>query len=403
MSNTRLKKLFFPIIIISIIFVLIGFSTYKWILKKFKIRINSETEAMVMAIKDEYPNVDEKIIIEKIQNSKDITNSNILEKYGYSNSTVALGSAEEFSRKVCIAYALLAIMFGIVIVIYIAVYTKKRNRKIEEIINYIKDINNKVYTLKIEENSEDELSKLSNELYKITILLKETTENTKKENEGLTNALEDISHQLKTPLTSIGILLDNIEENPVMDDEIRNDFIRSINSQFNLISNLVVSILNLAKIDSGTVKMDDKEFCIMDLLSEIKEDLEILLEVKNINIQINGDIDATIIADYKWQKQAITNIVKNAIEHSNDNSNIYIKIENSSVFLKLKIIDEGEGISKQDMSHIFERFYKSKSSASGSVGIGLAFSKAVIEKNNGYVTVSSEEGKGTTFVIKYLK
>ena len=402
-SNTRLKKIFLPIVIISLIFVLVSYVTYMWILKEFKIRINYETEALIDAIKDEYPDVDDKIIIEKIQNSREVTNNNVLGKYGYGDSVIALESAEEFSKKVGMAYVLLAIIFCLAVVVYIAVYTRKRNRKIDEITNYIKDINNKVYTLKIEENGEDELSKLSNELYKITILLKETAENTKKENESLTKALEDISHQLKTPLTSIGILLDNIEENPVMDAEIRNDFIKSINSQFNLISNLVVSILNLAKIDSGTVKMDDSQFCIIELLNEIKDDLEILLEVKNINLQIKGDLDAQIIADYKWQKQAITNVIKNAIEHSNDNSNIYIEIENSSVLLKLKIIDEGEGISKQDMGHIFERFYKSKSSSNGSVGIGLAFSKAVIEKDNGYITVDSEEGRGTTFVIKYLK
>ena len=109
------------------------------------------------------------------------------------------------------------------------------------------------------------------------------------------------------------------------------------------------------------------------------------------------------IGDYKWQREAITNIVKNAIEHSFENSKIYITAENSSVMLKLNIRDEGEGIDQEDRRHIFERFYKSKRSSEYSFGIGLSLAKSIIEKNNGYITVNSEIGKGTEFEIRYLK
>ena len=127
------------------------------------------------------------------------------------------------------------------------------------------------------------------------------------------------------------------------------------------------------------------------------------LDVKNIKIISNIDEAATINADYNWQLEAITNIIKNAVEHSSDNSNIYINVENTSVFVKIQIKDEGEGISKKDINHIFERFYKSKNSSENSIGIGLSLAKTIIEKANGYIKVESEEEKGTMFEIKYLK
>lgn len=101
--------------------------------------------------------------------------------------------------------------------------------------------------------------------------------------------------------------------------------------------------------------------------------------------------------------EALTNILKNAIEHSRQSSKIYITVENTSLFLKIKIQDEGQGISKKDLKHIFERFYRTQNSSENSIGIGLALAKTIIEQNNGYIKVDSEIDKGTTFEIRFLK
>ena len=127
------------------------------------------------------------------------------------------------------------------------------------------------------------------------------------------------------------------------------------------------------------------------------------MEVKEIKIETNIDNNASFIADYKWQKEALINILKNSVEHSYQGSKILITAENNSVFLKIKIQDYGQGINKEDLKHIFERFYKAKNSSEDSIGIGLSLSKAIIEKNNGYIKVDSELGKGTIFEIKYMK
>ena len=280
---------------------------------------------------------------------------------------------------------------------------EKKFSEIDEINEYIKQINNKNYILKIEENDNGELSKLRNELYKTTVLLKETAEISEKEKENLSTAIADISHQLKTPLTSIRIMLDNIQDDPDMEKEVREDFLIEISKQIDWISSLVVALLKIAKFDAGTIKMENNEINAKNLIDNIVSNLAILMELKNIEIITNVDEKATFIADYKWQQEALTNILKNAIEHSKHNSRIYITVENTNLFLKIIIKDEGSGIDKEDLKHIFQRFYKTKNSSENSIGIGLPLAKAIIEQSNGYIKVETKYGEGTSFEVKYIK
>ena len=298
---------------------------------------------------------------------------------------------------------ILVAIFGVVSLAVYTTYVLIQEKKIREINDYLKQLNKGIYTLKIEDNGEGEFSKLRNELYKTTVLLKEAAENSEKEKEQLTDSLADISHQIKTPITSIRILLDNLEDNPDMEPEVRKDFIREISKQIDWISSLVISLLKMAKFDAGTIKMENSKINAKKLIDNVLDNLSILIEIKEIEVITKIDEKASFIADYKWQLEAITNIVKNAIEHSMQNSKIYITVENTSMFLKIKVKDEGKGISKKDRKHIFERFYKSKDSQEGNVGIGLPLAKTIIEQNNGYIKVDSEPDKGTTFEIKYMK
>ena len=198
-------------------------------------------------------------------------------------------------------------------------------------------------------------------------------------------------------------MLDNINDNPDMSEDVRNDFILEISKQVDWISSLVISLLKIAKFDAGTIKMENEKIDVQKLISDVIDSLAILIEVKEIKIETNIDKNSTFIADYKWQKEALINILKNSIEHSPQGSKILITVENNSVFLKMKIQDFGYGIDKKDLKHIFERFYKAKNSSEDSIGIGLSLSKAIIEKNDGYIKVDSELEKGSTFEIKYMK
>ena len=302
-----------------------------------------------------------------------------------------------------IANILLIVLFSFLWLIIILFYLKRRDKKIKQITKYINEIKNKKYELNIDENSEDELSNLKNELYKITIMLKEESEISKKDKENLKISVEDISHQLKTPLTSITIMLDNLKENPNMDENTKQKFIFEISKQIDWINWLVISMLKLSKLDANVVQFYDEKINLNKFITEIVKNLEIPSEIKNQNIIINGDNEAAFVGDYKWQQEAVTNIIKNCIEHNKENGTINIKYEENNLFTKISIKDEGIGIEKEDLKHIFERFYKGKNSTENSVGIGLSLSKNIIEKNNGIILCKSEIGKGTEFIIKYIK
>ena len=370
--------------------------------EKYEYIVNSAISNIVDTVIEKYPDVREEEILNILRNTKN-NKTNILKKYGYldnENYIKKLEDEKNVDRKINILYISI---FGIVIILIVIYYNNKKEIRIREVNRYLNEVNRGNYKLKIEENGEDEISRLRNELYKTTILLRETAENSEKEKVSLSNSLADISHQIKTPITSMRIMLDNIEDNPNMDSKTRVEFIKEISKQVDWISTLVVSLLKLAKFDAGAIVMKNEEINVRNLIDKAVSNLAIILDVKNIKIISNIDEAATINADYNWQLEAITNIIKNAVEHSSDNSNIYNNVDNTRVFVKIQIKDEGEGISKKDINHIFERFYKSKNSSENSIGIGLSLAKTIIEKANGYIKVESEEEKGTMFEIKYLK
>ena len=398
--NSR-KTIIFGIIVIMLstgIFGVINNIQYR---KYLKI-VNAKIDNIISEVIEKYPDITEEEVLEILKNNE-THESSVLEKYGYTpdiSYIKTLGEQIETNKKQNIA---LVIIFGTVSLGIYLIYVITQEKKIAEINEYIKQINNKNYILKIEENDNGELSKLRNELYKTTVLLKETAEISEKEKENLSTAIADISHQLKTPLTSIRIMLDNIQDNPDMERAVRDDFLADISKQIDWISSLVVSLLKIAKFDAGTIKMENNEINAKNLIDNIVSNLAILIELKNIEIITNVDEKATFIADYKWQQEALTNILKNAIEHSKQNSRIYITVENTSLFLKIIIKDEGSGIDKEDLKHIFQRFYKTKNSSENSIGIGLPLAKAIIEQSNGYIKVETKYGEGTSFEVKYIK
>lgn len=403
-KKSEFKKIILPSIIAIAIFCVIFLEYIAVQNKRYTKIFNSNLEQIILKVKEAYPDVNEEEIIKTIQN-KNIGSqgTNLLKQYGYEEDQMYLESLSKEIARTKLYCIIIIVSLGFVMILIVTIYIIEQNKKIRHINKYLRKVNNGNYGLKIEENSEDELSKLRNELYKTTILLRETAENSKKESENLSISLADISHQLKTPLTSMRIMIDNLCDNSEMDSDTRNEFLKIISSQIEWISSLVISLLKLSKFDSGAIEMSDNMINAKKLIDDVTQNLSILLEVKNIEVVIDSPDEAEFMADYKWQLEAITNIVKNAIEHTDENSKIYITVEDTNLFLKITIRDEGYGIEKEDLKHIFERFYKSSNSSEDSIGIGLSLAKAIIEKDNGYITVDSKVGEGTTFTIKYLK
>lgn len=402
-NKIELKKMCITSCIVIIIF-LITFSIliYKQY-KTYTYNFNQKIAGIIDNVLEKYPDIEKREIVE-ILNSSDKTNNEILREYGIEldKDSVILENNTDFQKFIIIDVSTL-IVFILILSIIVFKYNHSESKKINEITKYIEEINRGNYKLNIEENTEDELSILKNELYKITIKLKEVAENSQKDKTTLKDSLSDISHQIKTPITSILIMLDNILSDENMPEDIKKDFIKDIKRKIVNIKFLVESILKLSKIDSNSIKFIKKEVFIKDIINEAVKNVSMLSELKNIEIIVLGDDSIKTICDLKWQVEAITNILKNCIEHSYENRKIYINYNQNNMYTELKIEDNGTGIDAKDLPHIFERFYKGKNSSSDSVGIGLALSKSIIESNNGYIQVDSKLNKGTTFIIKYLK
>ncbi len=401
-NKLRLKQYITSTLIVFIclfvMFLILNIYEYKTYTKNF----NNKISAIITLVKDKYPEITDKEIIEIINSNKQSDDSFFL-KYGIDidNKAVLLENDKSYHTFLLINMSFLIITIASLCILYFR-YNYKRKNDIKDIIKYIEQINRRNYELEIDTISEDELSILKNEIYKTAVMLKEAALNSNKDKLNLKKSLEDISHQLKTPLTSILVLLDNLIDEPDMDSSIRNDFIIDIKRNVININFLVQALLKLSKFDANTVHFIKKENDLEMIVGEAIKNVSTLCDLRNINIKLNTLENAKVECDAKWQIEAITNIIKNAIEHSKDNSSIIINIDNNRVYSKIEVIDFGDGISKRDIKHIFERFYKGENATSNSIGIGLALAKTIIEEDRGTIAVESNESN-TKFTIKYFK
>jgi len=402
MKNKEYLKNYLIQILITIIIFLVLFLLVNQIQdKEYKKNFNYKINAILEVVKNKYPNIEKKDLID-ILNSEN-SKGNILLEYGYD---LEKDFFIEQNNKVNLQFNIIKIIiscltFTTIIYIFFKSHLKS-DKEIEKIIKCIENINRKNYELSLDELSEDKLSILKQEIYKTTIMLKENADNSLKDKINLKNSLQDISHQLKTPLTSINILLDNIIDDPQMEIDIRQDFIRQIKREITNITFLVESILKLSKFETNTITFIKEEISVKKLINETIKNVSNLSDLKNVNIEVINKCKNKIKCDYKWQIEALTNILKNAVEYSYESNKVLIECLDNNIYTQIKIKDFGKGMDEEDTINIFKRFYKGKNAVKDSVGIGLSLSKTIIEKDNGILLVESKKDNGSTFIIKYF-
>ena len=385
------------IVILNIIFWIMQTKQFN----KYETNTNIKVDSIISNVIEKYPNVSKEEIIDILMS--DNNKNNNLKEYGIdiSKDALILKNKNEYKINTIINILFLIISNFIIILIFVR-YNKNKNKELDEITKYIEEINKKNYKLNIDDNTEDELSILKNELYKITVHLKEESEILKNEKNSLKTAIEDISHQLKTPLTSIFILIDNIIEDKNMDNETKDRFIREIKTKTTKINSLIYSLLKLARFDTNTVEFNKTRTKLINIINNSLKNVELISELKNIEVNIDIEKNIIIDCDPIWEEEAITNIIKNAIEYSKENSKIKIVASSNKIYSKLEITNFNSFINEKEQKHIFDRFYKSNNN-NESIGIGLNLSKSIIEKDGGSIEVLSDKEKGTTFIIKYFK
>ena len=293
---------------------------------------------------------------------------------------------------VFITGALLSVLF--------IIYTVNRYKKIEKLNDYLVRVLAENDTDEILDQEEGELSILKTNIYKTTSTLKYQKELLADDKKNLAAALADISHQLKTPLTSMMVMNDLLVDE--QDEDKRTEFLQTQSSQLDRMNWLIQTLLKLSKLDAGTIVLKREDVLATELVEEAIKPFEIQFDLRNISFE--SDVSkVNIRCDKNWTVEAIQNIIKNCIEHMEDGGQLFVSLADTNIFTQLTIKDTGCGIAADDIPHIFERFYKGKNAGKDSVGIGLALSKSILEEEQAEINVESTEGVGTRFIIKFYK
>lgn len=280
------------------------------------------------------------------------------------------------------------------------IYTKNRYKSLRELADYLRNIPSGKYDLDIRDNKEGELSILKSEIYKVTLMLTEYNEELRKDKLLLSDQMAEISHQLKTPLTSMMMMADLLQK-PLPENK-RRDFTKQIMNQLERMEWLLASLLKMSQLDAGVVTMKREPVLSHQLIQDVLQPFLISMEIKGIGLTEKVDT-VTILCDYKWTIEALVNILKNCTEHTPNGGHITLSVKDNPIFTEIEISDTGTGIHKEDLPHIFTRYYKGKNASSDSVGIGLAMSYRIIKSQQGDIQVKSREGKGSTFTVRLYK
>lgn len=398
----KVKKLlvFFTIIVVA--YLACSNLVYMSFVNKYKKNQNEVLNAVLYKVTEKYPDITQDELM-SILNSNEFYEPNMLENYGINlnDDFVILKNHENAKMYFVINNCIICAMIIAIVLLWISYY-KGEQKRITDVTRCLERINNKDYGIDIEDNVEDELSILKNELYKTAIMLKEHAENSVKDKKNIKVSLEDISHQLKTPLTSINILLDNILDNPEIPNEVMLDFIKDIKKEVVKINFLIGNLLKLSRFDVNAVHMANDANNLKDIIETSVKNVAVLCDLKGVRIECNVK-NMVLNCDFNWQVEALTNIIKNCVEHSFKGGIVTINTSENKIYTLVEIKDNGCGIAREDLPHIFDRFYRGKNSDKESVGIGLALAKSIIEKSGGKIDVKSRLGEYTRFEIRYFK
>lgn len=300
------------------------------------------------------------------------------------------------------AAAVLVFFLSILLIGGSLLFTKWRYREIEKLSVYLREISSGNDTIDVRDNTEGELSILKNDIYKVTRMLSEHRSLLQRDKLQLTDAISDISHQLKTPLTSMTVMADLLGA-PDLPPVKRTEFTHHIRIQLERIDWLVSSLLKLSKMDAKTIPFKKDRIPMKNLIQKALEPVMIPMDIKGQTVSIAGDDDVSFVGDFNWTAEAVINILKNGVEHTPEGGAIAISFSENALYTEIVIADNGKGIPKEELPYIFKRFYKGKNASEGSIGIGLAMAQSIIASQNGVIDVTSDSEKGTQFRIKFYK
>ena len=297
------------------------------------------------------------------------------------------------------------IMVGITFIIFMLfhfIFTYKRYKKINSLSVEIDGILHGKDKINLNEYSEGELAVLNNEIQKLTLTLKQQASDLKKDKIYLADSIADISHQIRTPLTSINLIVSMLLKQNLTNEE-RREFLKQLEVLLSRIDWLISSLLKISKLDAGTANLRHEKVRVSELIHCSAQPVLIPMELRQQTLTVNMTGEECYMGDLRWTVEAIENILKNCMEHTPVGGEITVDVSENAIYTEINISDNGCGIDKEDLPHLFERYYKGKDSREQSVGIWHALARMIITSQNGTIKAENQRSGGALFRIRFYK
>lgn len=287
-------------------------------------------------------------------------------------------------------------------VLFFLLVTRRRYRRIEELTRQLNTVLHSGGILEPGQEQEGELSVLSTEIYKMTLRLNEQTEALGRDKLYLKDALADLSHQLRTPLTSMQLIASRLNR-PELSQEEKLSLVLELKKLLAQIEWLVSTLLKLSQLESGTVPFQNQRVLLAELTETALSPLQVQIELKGLNLEQKISRDAAFQGDLLWSAQALGNVLKNCVEHTPEGGTITVTGTENALYTQLTIQDTGPGIPREELSHIFDRFYRGGARTQHGFGIGLSLAKLILERQNGTIRAGNADAGGALFEICFYK
>lgn len=294
---------------------------------------------------------------------------------------------------VCLLFVLAAGLF---------IFFWKRKRLYQQADNVLTNYINGDYSCHLPQNHEGAIFQIFSSIEQLATMLQSKNETEHNAKEFLKDTISDISHQLKTPLAALAMYQEIIEGEPENVETVKH-FSAKMGVSLKRMEQLILSMLKITRLDTGNIVFEKNECLVSELIAHSINELTTRAKNENKEIQIDGDMEQRLVCDVDWTSEAIGNIVKNALDHTQDGGIVRIAWERTPAMLRIFISDNGSGIAPEDVHHIFKRFYRSKHSLdTQGIGLGLPLAKSIVEGQGGVISVQSEVGNGTMFTLSFL-
>ncbi len=287
-------------------------------------------------------------------------------------------------------------MFSIWLLIWYLCRARKEKERIVGLTDYLEKVNTGQEGVLLT-TGEDAVSRLQDEIYKTVTELYQTREAALKARQSLAENMDNIAHQIKTPITSLALSVQMMSEAP------SSEHLKEIRKQISRLTYLEESLLLLSRIDAGTLFFNKKEVDVFTVLTLAADNLQELFKKADVSVQIPELGEMLILADMDWTMEAVMNLMKNCMEHTPPGGSVSCSYEENPLYVQIRIWDSGTGFAKEDIPHLFERFYRGKNAKAGSIGIGLSLAKAIVERQNGTIAAENSADKGACFIIRFYR